>query len=69
MVKQKQTLGDIVRAARVAHLWTQAELASRAKVSEGIVARIESGVLLTVRPLTAAKLGATLEVDLKEFSK
>lgn len=68
MVKATSRLADVVLAARVAKFWTQEDLARESKVSPGLIADIERGRLKTVRPLTAAKIGAALEINLKAFT-
>lgn len=70
MVKTKQTLGEVVTAARSAKFWTQAELARRARVSAGLIARIEREYVKTITPRIASKLGQkkALNVSLTEFT-
>lgn len=50
-----QRLGTLVREARLARAWTQAELAERARVGLATLKRIETGAL-------EASLGAWLSV-------
>jgi ribosome-binding protein aMBF1 (putative translation factor) len=68
--KTKQTLGEVVTAARSAKFWTQVELARRARVSAGLIARIEREHVLTVTPRIASKLGQkkALDTNLSEFT-
>lgn len=68
MVKAKR-LGDVVCEERTWQLWTQGELAKRAKVSESIVANIERGTIVSLRRLTAEKIGQALGVDLSAYIK
>jgi transcriptional regulator with XRE-family HTH domain len=68
--KTKQTLGEVVLAARCAKFWTQRELAVAARVSSTLIENIERGVTLTITPRIASKLGQkkALDTNLSEFT-
>lgn len=69
MVKVRATLEAAVRDARADLGLTQHELADKAKVGRGIVARIETGRLAEVTPRIARKLGKALGVELRQWEK
>jgi ribosome-binding protein aMBF1 (putative translation factor) len=68
--KTKQTLGQVVTAARCARFWTTEQLAKYAGVSGSLIRNIERGAVLTVTPRIASRLGQkkALDTNLSEFT-
>lgn len=62
-VREKLTVRAILREAREARGWTQANLAERAKVSRSWVAAVESGWLNTPSLRYLLRVADALEVD------
>lgn len=58
-----------VLRARTAMLWTQADLSAAADVSPSLIANIERGCTRTASPLTLAKLGQALNLNLSRHIK
>jgi transcriptional regulator with XRE-family HTH domain len=63
-----RSLGQVLKAARLARGWTQATVASAAGITTTHLGDLESGFRAAPPPSTLAKLAQALELDYDELA-